>query len=358
MGSGPSVPSRSAGSGSTTGSGADSVWEASDSGSAPTGSGGQPTGSSGQPTGVADVSAARPDGDALVPPGSLRASADEIEGEAAVEALEGGPVAPVAAAVTPPIERDWLSSICPYLQSEDGAYRSNEADPRHRCGAQDPPGDLPLAFQERFCLTERHQRCEMYKLAAEIDGAGAIPAEQLPAMAAAGGSSVSLALGSPGSVARRPVVIATAGIGALAIFVFAVALLAGSCSGEPASPPGAATAEPSPPADVSPAAVDEGQTPAFTPSASTPGPETTGEPEPTETQPLPDAVLYEIQEGEGLVMVAETFDITRRRLLRFNDQLEGVAPSDLPGQVIVVPVKETLTLEEIEALPGYRGPAP
>ena len=50
--------------------------------------------------------------------------------------------------------------------------------------AQDPPGTLPSAFQERYCLTERHVRCEMYKYAqsardAALGGEAGGPAAQV-----------------------------------------------------------------------------------------------------------------------------------------------------------------------------------
>ena len=78
---------------------------------------------------------------------------------------------------------DWLDRICPYLLSEDGTSRSSQPDERHRCTAQDPPATLPLAFQERFCLTDRHVRCEMYKVAEDARSQAlaqdSIPAEQV-----------------------------------------------------------------------------------------------------------------------------------------------------------------------------------
>jgi hypothetical protein len=79
-----------------------------------------------------------------------------------VPAADGEPLEPVARGASTtanPAEGDWLASICPYLASEDGTYRSAEAHEGHRCTAQDPPATLPLAFQVRFCLTDRLTRC-------------------------------------------------------------------------------------------------------------------------------------------------------------------------------------------------------
>jgi hypothetical protein len=136
-----------------------------------------------------------------------------------------------AAAVT--AEPDWLDRICPYLLSEDGTYRSAEPDLGHRCTAQDPPGTLPLAFQERFCLTERHVRCEMYKedqsaRSAALEREG-IPAAQLQsARFRPSVRSVPLAIGpSRGGQAvtgpsRRTAIVAASGIALVAIVVFVV----------------------------------------------------------------------------------------------------------------------------------------
>jgi hypothetical protein len=263
-----------------------------------------------------------------------------------------------------PAEDDWLSSICPYLQSEDGTYRSNEPDDGHRCTAQDPPGTLPMAFQGRFCLTDQHPRCEMYKYAQEMSTLGAVPADEFSGSTAQPSDrAVSLKLGSSGvgGSSRRTGLIAAAGIGGLAIIVFAFVLLMGSCSSEPA--PAGPEASPDPQATGEPTGQPE--------STPTPEPEPTAPADPTPT-PEPGAsseaseppgepeieILYQIQEGEALLKIADAFEITRRRILRSNPGLEEIAPADLAGQIIVIPVPAQMTIEEIEAMPGYQGLAP
>lgn len=246
--------------------------------------------------------------------------------------------------VAPAVHGDWLASVCPYLTSEDGTYRSAAPDAGHRCTAQDPAATLPLAFQERFCLTDRHPRCEMYKFAQETDASGRIPADMVPPTdpptprTRPGGS------GGPG----RPLLATLAGIVGVVIVVLLVILFMGSCSGD-----GDSTSDP----DLVP---DEQATEA---PERTPGP--TPEPEDTEapgSEATPDEaagetvrILYEIQPDEALLRVSETFGINRNRIRRENPELADVAPVDLPGTIIELPIVGDMTLAEAEALPGFQG---
>jgi LysM repeat protein len=284
--------------------------------------------------------------------GSLPAPDDDadLEPPAAVE---------VAAVGAAPAQGDWLDSICPYLVSDDGAYRSAQPDGSHRCAAQEPSATLPMAFQERFCLTSRHVRCEMYKYAQQTNPAGGIPADQLHGAGAAA-TVRSVAVASSNSGPRRPAFVAAAAIGGVVIVVFVLALLLGSCSGEPAgvtpgesaSPAVGASAEPTPEPTPQPT---PGPTPEPTPE---PDPDRTDAPEAT---PAPEAdereVLYEVQVDEKLLRIAEAFGVSRRRIIRANEGMADKQPYVAPGQVIVVPVPASMSIEELEAIPGYQGPA-
>ncbi len=294
--------------------------------------------------------------------GEVTAHPDGAESEAE-STVDPRPAArpSVAPVVTSPMEEDWLSSICPYLQSEDGAYRLNQPDHSHRCAAQDPPGLLPLAFQERFCLTDRYPRCEMYKYAQEVAGTGTDPVEPLlGATSVSVGGAALMTPRSPGSISsRRPALIAAAGIGGVAILVVVLVLLLGSCSG------GSGT--PGPTSDAT--SVPQGS------SAAT---EATSRPKPTATPtsgpsmvpgssgdatapPLAagSVILYEVQEGEALVKIAEAFGTSRRDIIRANDGMADKKPYVETGDVIRVPVSPDLSIEQIESSPppGYQGPA-
>jgi hypothetical protein len=244
--------------------------------------------------------------------------------------------------------------VCPYLTSEDGTYRSAAPDEGHRCTAQDPAATLPLAFQERFCLTDRHPRCEMYKFAQETDASGAIPSAKVPPTDP---PTPRVRSGSGG--ADRPVWLAPVGIGVAVLLVVVLALIMGSCSG------GGGGTDVDSQASADPQSTEQ---PEATPRAT---PEPTEAPVPTPT-PDPEAtpdevgnlaeivILYEIQPGEGLRAVADTFGISRNRIRRANPGLEEFTPAELPGQTIEVPLVGELSLEEVEALEldGYRGAAP
>jgi hypothetical protein len=273
----------------------------------------------------------------------------------------------------PVVEGDWLDRICPYLLSEDGTYRSSEPDPGHRCTAQDPPSTLPTAFQERFCLSERHVRCEMYKVARSARsvalGQGGIPDDQLktarfkpsvrsvplafgPAMGAQSGS---------GTGSRRPVIVAAIAVGGLAVLIFAVVLL---LSGGGGSGPRAA-ASPSPSTEA-PASTQGTPTVTATPPAAATSAvtfkasarATVEAPASSIASAAPPAaevlIQYEVQEGEALIAIAEAFGTSRRAILAANPDIVDQQPHTQPGDIIIVPVAASISVEDIEATPGFR----
>lgn len=270
-------------------------------------------------------------------------------------------LAPVGDAIVPE-QGDWLDRICPYLLSEDGTYRSTQPDEGHRCTAQDPPESLPMAFQERFCLTDRHDRCEMFKYAQAARAAaleeGGVPTEQVQgARFKPSVRSVPLALGPSGEDAdsarsRRNVVLIAAGFGAAVLFILVVILLSGG-GGNEGTVPGP-SGSPDPAATTAAAAVS---TPRPTPATS-PGAIATSAAAATPAAGGEDQLIqYEVQEGEALMAIAETFGTTRRRIIRSNEGMAEKTPYTQTGDIILVPVAAAMTVEELEAFPGYLGPA-
>jgi hypothetical protein len=275
---------------------------------------------------------------------------------ATLPAIEGGLLDLVRAgdtlvAMVLSVPPEGAPSASGVLLSEDGTYRSTQPDTGHRCTAQDPPSTLPTAFQERFCLTERHVRCEMYKYAQSARSAAlgqeGIPATQLQsARFRPSVRSVPLALGptgggqsQQGGGPRRSVIAAAIVIGVVAIVIF-VAVLAfsgrGDSGGTPAASPSAVasssltarpTARPTP-------------TPEATPDT-TPG--TSAEPGASAAPSMPPVAVgprieYQVQEGEALIAIAETFGVSRRLIILANEGMAEKKPYTLPGDVIVVPV--------------------
>ncbi len=294
---------------------------------------------------VAHTGGSEPGVDEAEPADPDAAATGGADGADIPQAVAESPVqGPVGAPVVP---GDWLAGVCPYLASEDGTYRSAEPDEGHRCTVQDPPGTLPLAFQERFCLTDRHTRCEMYKFAQEGGEAGGTPAAELRSATARTARTSSGAADS-----RRPIVVAAA-IAGIAIIVFLFVLLLGSCSSEPAGPAG----------EASPSAAASGQPAKTTKPERTPEP--TPEPDadstPDLTTPPSSAgfeILYQVQEDEGLVKIAQTFGTDRPAIVEANGGFGDKKPYVEAGDVIVVPVSGDMTIEEVEAVPGFQGLAP
>jgi hypothetical protein len=250
---------------------------------------------------------------------------------------------------------DWLASVCPYLASDDGTYRSAAPAEGHRCTAQDPPATLPLAFQERFCLTDRHPRCEMYKFAQETDSTGGIPVARIPPTDP---PTPRIGRRSDGSGPGRSVILTAVGIGAVIVLLLLLALALDSCSGDGGSG-GDPDASQGPQTTEAPA-VTPRPTPTPTPAAeASPTPDPDSDPNATPPAEIPTVtILYEIQPDEALLKVAETFGVSRNLLRKVNPGLADLRPAELPGTVIEIPISGDMTLEAAAELPGYQGIAP
>jgi hypothetical protein len=273
---------------------------------------------------------------------------------------------------------DLLDVICPYLLSEDGSYRSAEPDPGHRCTAQDPPGTLPLAFQERFCLTDQHVRCEMYKdasaaRAAALELEGIPPGQVQAARFRPAVRSIPLAVGpaGPGRQDARPgsrglVIIVAIGIALVAAFVFllVLALGRGEESGAGVDPSSSPRATLPASATATPRATPGGRAtaPATAMASTPPGASPTASAAPGSSLPLGSSlpvgstdrrIEYQVQEGEALLKIAVTFGTTRRAIIRANEGMADLKPYTQPGDIILVPVALELSDEFVATVPGF-----
>ena len=55
-----------------------------------------------------------------------------------------------------------LPSLCPYLATTDGNWRSSSPAREHRCVAVTPPVPLAVEKQRRLCLVANHRTCSTY----------------------------------------------------------------------------------------------------------------------------------------------------------------------------------------------------
>jgi hypothetical protein len=193
----------------------------------------------------------------------------------------------------------------------------------------------------------------MYKYAQDASADGAVSAVP-PGRPTA---RTSFGLGGGGS--PRPIIIAAAVIAGVIILVLLLVFLVGSCSGGPGAP--VEGASPTPQASAGPEPTPT-RTPKATPSptaessaaVATAGPDTV--PQATQGAAVASViVLYEVQLDEKLLVIAESFGVTRKRIIRANEGMEDKRPLVAPGDIIRVPVSADMTIEEIEAMPGFQG---
>jgi LysM repeat protein len=67
-------------------------------------------------------------------------------------------------------------------------------------------------------------------------------------------------------------------------------------------------------------------------------------------------IEYQVQEGEALIAIAETFGVSRRLIILANEGMSEKKPYTLPGDVIVVPVSPEVALQLRQASsppPGF-----
>jgi LysM repeat protein len=222
--------------------------------------------------------------------------------------------------------------------------------------AQDPPGILPTLFQERFCLTDRHVRCEMYKQVGSQRSA-AIAQDRSAAQKARSGRfrpsvrSVPVALHPSGTTTadagqsgpgRRVLALLVGAAAILVLLAFLFVALGGLGGGTPPQ----ASASPSPSAAPTPTA-----TPTPSPSLRPTATPSVSAPPPSASAPI--LIRYAVQEGERLTRIAQQFGIRRPDILELNEIDEAVGLQ--VGQIIIVPVPADTPREEIEANPGFVG---
>ena len=249
------------------------------------------------------------------------------------------PGAPTSAGAIDPVK-----TICPYLLSADGAWRSSTAAREHRCTAVTPAAPLAAEKQRRLCLTVSHGACATYIAATEARSA--VHRETTtrrpitrttPVVLDHGRLAVALpAMGRSPSVGQAALV-ALLAVAFVAVLIARLASGGGSAPGAGVIPQASAAASP----HASTAVV---ATHAATPkptARATPAPGKTVAPSPTlvATGPSPSPsghpTSYTVKRGDTLSGIAATYGTTIKKLAALNHITD---PSKLHvGQVLKLP---------------------
>ena len=239
-----------------------------------------------------------------------------------------------------------VHEICPYLLSEDGAWRAAQPSRDHRCNAVRPPAALTTTKQRSLCLGTGHVDCATFRAAEGIAAdrrpaasGGLWPASRstLLVLEPAGGS-VRVRSGAGERIA--PIRVAIVGLLALAIVVVVGARILLPSGNQPvASGPGDGTI-PSASALVSPGpSVEVTPEPTVVPSDSaepTTAPSPTATPAPTKTPaPSKSSQTYTVKYGDNLSGIAAAYHVTVAALRAANGLAVGAILH--PGDVLIIP---------------------
>ena len=241
-----------------------------------------------------------------------------------------------------------VDEVCPYLLSDDAAWRSAYPSRSHRCGATAPPVPVASGKQRSLCLVPSHATCATYLAARESIAGPAHPsgvADLWPDI-----RSTPIVLESPhavlsplpGGTVRTGGQAALAGLMVLAFIALLVARTSAPAAPgtpSPAATEGAAGVLPSATVGTwaSPVA---SATPRVTPSAvPTPTPSITATPRATPAAtpagtPAATTERYKVRSGDTLSGIATRFGVTVKAIKAANG-LQG--NTIRVGQVLIIP---------------------
>jgi LysM repeat protein len=243
-----------------------------------------------------------------------------------------------------------LPSLCPFLSTAEGTWRSATAVREHRCTAVAPPVPLATEKQRRLCLVDAHVECATYAAAMAARSAAPSPAGPPASRPVARMSPVILDHGRF-DVARPAIRVdratGQAGLVVLLAVAFVAILLARPSAGpgDLALAPGASASGSGPEATA--AAIGPSAQPSVAPRTSpTTKPEATNAASsvpstaptasaPTASEPVTSGRTYRVKSGDTLSAIAARFDTTTRVLVQLNDIRD---PSKLKiGQILKLP---------------------
>jgi LysM repeat protein len=237
-----------------------------------------------------------------------------------------------------------VDAVCPYLLSDDAAWRSAYPSRSHRCSATAPPVPVASGKQRSLCLVGSHATCATYLAARESVAGSARPsgvADLWPDI-----RSTPIVLESPhavlsplpGGTVRRGGQAILAGLMVLAFIALLVARTSGPAipaGPSPAGTEGAAGVLPSATGGVSGSPVASA-TPRVTPSAvPTPAPSATATPRATPAAtPAASIEQYRVKSGDTLSGIATRFGVTVKAIRAANNLQDNVIRV---GQVLIIP---------------------
>ena len=240
-----------------------------------------------------------------------------------------------------------IPSLCPYLATPDGSWRSATAIREHRCMAVTPAIPLALEKQRRLCLVAAHAGCatfgaaEASRVPRTRDVARSRPiARMTPLILDRGRFDLRLPALRADRALGQAILVGVLGIALTAILVARPSGGAGAAGDVGSATPGASEPVPTDVAAaslVASASATTEPTPTDEPAA-TPGSSASSTPvgSPTASaEPSTSGATYRVKSGDTLTAIAARFDTTVRVLT----QLNGITdPSRLRiGQVLKLP---------------------
>ena len=262
----------------------------------------------------------------------------------AVELNEEAPASPSGSTPLAQPATDELPSLCPYLATTEGTWRSSSADRAHRCVAVSPPVQLALEKQRRLCLVIDHQGCSTYgaaiaarpSFALESTPRGRVVARTTPVVLDQTRFDLRLPALRSDRISGQGLL-----VGLLAI-AFVAALVArpggnggaANADGIPTASPtaiAAASATPRPTARASTVPIVTAR-PIASPPAGSPSPAPSAS---SSAQPATSGATYKVKRGDTLSAIAARFGTTVKVLTTLNHISD---PSKIhAGQVLRLP---------------------
>lgn len=238
-----------------------------------------------------------------------------------------------------------VPSLCPYLATPEGTWRSAVPVPEHRCTAVSPPVQLAPEKQRRLCLTESHAGCSTFGAAMAARG---VPTERpsghlrpvartTPVVLDRGRFDLRIPVIHADRVGGQAILVGLLGVAFVAVLLARPASDGATIPGGPGSSITTSTdAAAAPPTE--PAAETDPSGAAATPPVPSPSAGSVASPGASpaaSAAPSTSGATYKVKSGDTLSAIAARFGTTTRVLV----QLNGIAdPSRIRiGQIIKLP---------------------